>query len=122
VSDEIAPLTPAEEHNLTLHPAAIEQATENPEVLIQMTRAQLAIVQDRMVRKVLGDASSSVTQLAVVHERLSKNAELAPKGPTGGPGAGAQVVINFVRGAGKEKVVIEAAPGGPNQAIDVTPA
>lgn len=90
---------------LQLPPAAIEAIATEPERLVELTRSQLAIVQDRMVRKILMDPSASIGQFAAVHERLSKNANLTPQHAIGGS---AQVTINFIR-AGKESVTIEAA-------------
>lgn len=105
MSDQPSPLdNKAVAQTVALHPAIVEDVAVNPEKLVELTRSQLAIVQDRMVRKILTDPQATIGQFANVHERLSKNANLTPQQAVGGS---AQVVINFIR-AGKEPVTIEA--------------
>lgn len=101
-------LNPAEAKPLELAPALIEAVQEDPELLVHITRSQLAVVQDRMVKKLLENKDASMAQYAAVHEQLSKNARIkeAPAG-AGGQSGGTQVVINFIRAPGHEKVVIE---------------
>ena len=115
----IPPLDPANAKTLTLHPAIVEGVQEDPELLVQMSRAQLAVVQDRMVKRALESNDTTIGQLAVVHERLSKNAKLEPQQGAAAGHPGTQVVINFIRAPGKEKVVIDSTP---QQVIDVKPA
>lgn len=110
MTDELEKLTPSQElinQSLTLHPAIVEACTDDPDALVELTRAQLAVVQDRMVKRALQNVDTSIAQLATVHERLSKNAQIE-KHPTGPAGAmGAQVIINFIRSPGRESVTIE---------------
>lgn len=102
---EATQLNPAVEQQLQIAPALVEAVREDPELLTQVTRAQLAVVQDRLVKKVLSDPDASVAQLAAVHERLAKGAKTETK-EQGGPKT-ASVVINFIRGGGREGVTIE---------------
>lgn len=109
---ELEELPPATKDHITLEPALVEAAQEDPEVLVGLTRGQLAVVQDRMVRKVLGDRDATVTALATVHRALSENAQLKPQ-PGVHAGSGGQVVINFIVGGKKEPLVIDGATGKP---------
>lgn len=100
-------LNPNTEQAISLPPALVEAVQENPELLTELTRGQLAVVQDRMVQRVLKDPQASIAQLATVHKALSDNAHLK-KAETVGPTGGTQVVINFIREArSNEKVVIQ---------------
>lgn len=110
---ELEELPPATQHHIAMAPALVEAAQEDPEVLTKLTRGQLAVVQDRMVRKVLGDSEATIGQLATVHKALSDNAQLKQAAAAVG-GAGG-VTINFVFGKKKESLVIEG------EAMDVTP-
>ncbi len=92
---------------LDMPPALVQAIQKEPELLVALTRGQLAIVQDRMIRMALADPTITLGQLAVVHERLSKNAKLEQTAaPAQGAGA-PQVVINIIRGGGRPGVVIE---------------
>lgn len=95
---------------ITLPPELVTQCKEDPQVLVEMTRGQLAIVQDRMVTKLLTSGEATLAQYAQVHERLSKNAGVEPK-QFGGSGAGFSIVLNV----GPQPSKTEAAT------IDVTP-
>lgn len=97
--------------HVAVPPALIEEVQQNPDALVEITRGQLALVQDRMVRKVLADGSASIAQLAVVHERLSKNAGFESK-ERGGGGKPPQVVINFIRDGERAPVTITAEGDG----------
>lgn len=110
---ELEELSPATQHHIAMPPALVEAAQEDPEVLTKLTRGQLAVVQDRMVRRVLGDPDATVTQLAAVHKALSDNAQM--KQAVTAAGAGGGVTINFVFGKKRELLTIEG------QATDVTP-
>lgn len=108
MSEQEQPLTPAMAEAIKMPPALVQAIQEDPELLVELTRGQLALVQDRMIRKALADPEISLAQLAVVHERLSKNARLEPKEGAPGAGAGApKVVINIIRGSGRPGVTIE---------------
>lgn len=97
MSDEtpLVSLPPAASHAIKIDPALVEAVQDEPEILTRLTRGQLMLVQDRMVRKVMGDPDASATALAVVHERLSKNAKLDPENAAVGKGTGFTVVINL---------------------------
>lgn len=101
-------LNPNTKRAIALPPALVEACQDDPELLVQLTRGQLAVVQDRMVGKVLGDAEATVTQLVTVHEALSRNANIKPAANQG-LGSGTQITINFIRESRNEKVVIEGA-------------
>jgi hypothetical protein len=107
------PLTPAEAQHTALHPALVEAARDDPDLLVKISRAQLAVVQDRMVNKLLDNPEASAAQYALVHERLSKNAQLEPKNGAGQQGTGFSIVINVQPPA-------VTAPT-THQTIDVTP-
>lgn len=92
-------------------PALVEAAQEDPEVLTKLTRGQLAVIQDRMVRRVLADQDVSVGALVSVHDALAKNARLKPEATAAS--AGGQVVINFIVGGKKEQLTIDNATGQP---------
>jgi hypothetical protein len=114
VSEELGleTLNPNTQQAINLPPALVEAVQENPELLTQLTRGQLAVVQDRMVQRVLGDPAASVSALATVHKALSDNAQLKKNDATAA-GGGTQVVINFIRSAGKETLTIDNATGKP---------
>lgn len=107
---ELEPLNPNTQQAIHMPPALVEAVQESPELLTQLTRGQLAVVQDRMVQKVLGDPTASVSALVTVHKALSDNAQLK-KTEAGTGAAGAQVVINFIRSAGKETLTIDNETG-----------
>lgn len=103
-------LNPNTQQAISLPPALVEAVQENPELLTELTRGQLAVVQDRMVQRVLGDPGASITALATVHKALSENAQLKKAEAAVGGVSGTQVVINFIREArADEKVVVEGA-------------
>ena len=110
---EHKPLTPAEAAHTELHPALVEAARDDPELLVKISRAQLAVVQDRMVNKLLDNPEASAAQYALVHERLSKNAQLEPKNGSAQQGAGFSIIINVQPPA--------ATTPTTHQTIDVTP-
>lgn len=105
-------------NTLLVPPQLVEAVQEDPELLVQLTRSQLVVVQDKMVRAILDDNKATVAQMAVVHERLSKNARIENKEGQQG-NAGTQIVINFHRHSGRETVVVE---GQATNATDVAPA
>ena len=106
---EPIPLPPALNAAIAMPPALVEAIEKDPELLVELTRGQLAIVQDRLVRKALGDPQVTLSQLAAVHEALTKNANLKPAAGGHG-GSGVQVTINFVRAKG-EGVTIDGKTG-----------
>lgn len=103
MSDELEPVSKTHLDKVAVAPALVEAVQKNPDLLREITLGQLMIVQDRMVRKVLTDPEASAAALALVHERLSKNAKVEAPVQTGGQ----QVIINLIRGKGKEAVTIE---------------
>lgn len=105
-------LPPAVEAHIAMPPALVEAVQEDPELLVQLTRGQLAVVQDRMVSRVMKDPDATIGQLASVHEQLSKNARLKPEAGASSNSA-AQVVINFIRAPGKDTLTIDNATGKP---------
>lgn len=92
---------------LSLPPALVEAVQDDPELAVGLARSQLLLVQDKMVQKLLDDPEATVSQYAVVHERLQKTARIEPEKNQGG-GSGNQITINFIRSDGREKVVIDA--------------
>lgn len=104
-------LDPATEAHIHMPPALVQAAQDDPEVLVKLTRGQLAVVQDRMVQKVLTEADTSLSALATVHERLSRNAKIEKADVVGG--AGAAVVVNFIVGGKKEVLTIDNETGKP---------
>lgn len=90
---------------IALPPKLLEEIIESNEAYERFTRGQLALIQHEMVTKLRGNPDASVSQYAVVHERLSKNAKLE-KGAAQGS-TGTQVVINFVRAKEERGVTIE---------------
>jgi hypothetical protein len=106
IPQEHFPPTPAELASVELHPATVQKVQESPEELARIARGQLAIVQDRMVRKVLANPDATIGQYVTVHERLAKVARI--EGNQQAPASGGQqVVINIIRAAGRERVTIE---------------
>lgn len=101
-------IPPAVDKHVSVPPQLVEAVQEDPELLVKLTRSQMAVVQDRMVRRVLEDADVSLSALAAVHERLSKGARIEAKEQAQGAG-GAQVVINFHRHSGRDTVTIEGS-------------
>lgn len=99
-------MSAAEAHAVALSPKLVELCQDDPELLQRLARGQLAIVQDRLVRKVLNNPDVTPAQLAIVHERLSKISRVEGTPPAAG-GAGQQVTINIIRAPGKDQVVIE---------------
>lgn len=101
-------ISPALAAAIAMPPALVEAIEKDPELLVALTRGQLAIVQDRLVRKALTDPEITLSQLAAVHEALTKNAQLkSPQQPLPFGVAGPQVIINFIRAPGKAPVTIE---------------
>ncbi len=116
---ELEQLDSATDSHIAMPPALVQGAQEDPELLVQLTRGQLAVIQDRMVRRVLGDPEATVGALATVHKALSENAQLKPgQGVRGAAGDGVGVVINFIIGSEKKSLTIE----GQAQPVDVLPA
>lgn len=107
---ELEQLPEATRHHIAMEPALVEAVQENPELLAQLTRGQLAVVQDRLVTRVLNNPDSSIAQLAQVHAALSSNAQLKPAAGASAGGS-AQVVINFMIGGKKEPLVIDGQTG-----------
>jgi hypothetical protein len=106
MSEELKlPLNPNTKQAIALPPALVEAVQEDPELLVSLTRGQLAVVQDRMVQKVIGDPEASVAQLATVHKALSDNAQL--KQQTGVTAGGQQLIVNFIVGGKKESLIVE---------------
>lgn len=108
MSDEVhTPPTVAELAPIEVPPALIEACQDEPELLTMLARGQLALVQQRMVQKILNHPDASIGQFVAVHERLAKIAKIEGN-QAQGPGSGAQqVVINIIRAPGKEQVTIE---------------
>lgn len=107
MAQDTTPLNPALDKAIAMPPALVEAIEKDPELLVQLTRGQLAIVQDRLVRRALTDPQITIAQLAAVHEALAKQASLkGGQQPLAGAG-GPQVVINFIRAPGKAPVTIE---------------
>jgi len=102
---DMKPVDPTSLQHVSLPPALVQQCQDDPEALVKLSRGQLAIVQDRMVRMVLGNPEATVGQYAAVHERLSKNSRIETVQPAAG--GGQQVVINIIRGEGRPAVTIE---------------
>lgn len=104
------PLPVALDKTIAMPPALVEAIEKDPDLLVALTRGQLAIVQDRLVRKALTDPEISLGQLAMVHEALTKNAALKnpQPSPIAGGAGGAKVVINIMRAPGREAVTIES--------------
>lgn len=92
-------LTAAESKAISLPPALVEMVQGSPDLLVQLARGQLALVQDRMVRRVLQDPQATSQQFAQVHDALAKVA--FGKGGAGGGGEGVsrgpQFQINILR-------------------------
>lgn len=109
-------LDPAVDAHISMPPALVEAVQEDPELLAKLTRGQLAVVQDRMVRNVLGNPDTTIGQLATVHKALSDNAQLKPAPGQGGAAAGTQLVINFIVGGKKEQLTIDNDTGQPDAA------
>jgi hypothetical protein len=101
----LAPPAPAALDHIKVPPQLVEACQGDPELLVALARGQLALVQDRLVRKVLNDPEASVGQMAAVHERLSKIARVENAGQQSN--AGQQVTINIIRGEGRPAVTIE---------------
>ena len=108
MASEAVPLNPALAAAISMPPALVQAIQEDPELLVALTRGQLAIVQDRLIRKALGDPEITYSSLVAIHEILAKNANLKGAQPSGPGGAGApQVLIQILRAPGKETVVID---------------
>lgn len=106
MSDE--PRLPATiEKSIKIPPALVEACAEDPELLTKLSRSQLAVVQDLMVRRLIDNPETSLALHATVHAQLSKNANINAKDEAAAQ-RGAQVVINFHRHGKDETVVIES--------------
>lgn len=102
--DEAEPtgLKPAEAKAISMPPALVEEIQGTPELLQALARGQLALIQDRMVRKVLSDPNATVGAYAQVHDALAKIAFGRGGGAASGAGEGAGkpgVQINIIRAA-----------------------
>lgn len=87
-------ITPTHEHYIDVPPQLVDAVREDPEVLAQLSRAQLLLVQHKLTRQYLYSDSATVAQGTAVAEVLRKTAALDPKETRGGP-TGASVVFNF---------------------------
>lgn len=96
---------PAKLAPINMPPALVEACQKDPELLTELTRGQLAVVQDRMVQMALSSNEVTLSQLAAVHDALTKNAQL--KGNAAAGPSGQSITINFIRESRNEKVVVE---------------
>jgi len=102
------PTPPAKLAPINMHPALVEACQKDPELLTELTRGQLAVVQDKMVQMALSNSEITLSQLAAVHDALTKNANLKKGDAAGvGIGAGQPLVVNFIFDRNNEKVVVE---------------
>ncbi len=107
--EHLAP-TVAELAPIEVPPQLIEACQNDPELLTMLARGQLALVQHRMVHKILNNPDVSVGQFVAVHERLAKIAKVeGPDKSAQGAGPGFSVVINL------------GDAGPATKTIDVTP-
>ena len=98
---------PAKLAPINMPPALVEACQKDPELLTELTRGQLAVVQDRMVQMALSNPEVTLSQLAAVHDALTKNAQLKKAEAGAGVMAGQKVVVNFIFDRNNEKVVVE---------------
>lgn len=101
-------ITPTHEHYIDVPPQLVDAVREDPEVLAQLSRAQLLLVQHKLAKKFLYDDNATVAQGTAVAEVLRKTANLEPKGGAGGAGSGFSITIN-IPGTDKSLVVEGAA-------------
>jgi hypothetical protein len=80
---------------LSLPPAMLEAIGEDPEVLVSLSRVQLAMVNDRMVKKLMANPDPSPNQFTAVSEQLRKTATLTgANAEVKGTGFSVNIVIN----------------------------
>lgn len=83
------------DRQLALPPAVLEAISDDPEILMQLSRVQLAVVNDRMVKKLLATPDPSHAQYTAVSEQLRKTATLQSNANgTAGTGFSVNIVIN----------------------------
>jgi hypothetical protein len=81
--------------HLSLPPAMLEAIGEDPEVLVNLSRVQLALVNDRMVKKLMATPDPSPNQFTAVSEQLRKTATMTGASvDTKGTGFSVNIVIN----------------------------
>lgn len=102
-------ITPTHEHYIDVPPQLVDAVREDPEVLAQLSRAQLLLVQHKLTRQYLYSDSATVAQGTAVAEVLRKTANLEPKGGAGGgAGSGFSITINIPQVGQAAGHVIEA--------------
>lgn len=117
MTTEAVEINPALAAAISMPPALVQALEKDPELLVELTRGQLAIVQQRLVQKALTDPEITLGQLATVHEALVKNAHLKGNQQGQGMPVGAQIIVNFIVGGENKPLVIE----GQSQVTDVAP-
>lgn len=119
MTTEIEPLNAALAKSLLMPPALVEAIQDDPDLLVKLTRGQLAVVQDRLVRRALTDPDISIAQLATIHEALARAANVKGIQPAAQATAAQSVVIQIIRSPAKgEGLTIE----GKATQVDFTPA
>jgi hypothetical protein len=85
----------AKNRQLMLPPAMLEAIREDPEVLVGLSRVQLAMVNDRMVKKLMSTPDPSHSQFTAVSEQLRKTATMTGASVDAkGTGFSVNIVIN----------------------------
>ena len=79
---------------LALSPAYLEAIADNPDELVKLTRVQLAMVNYKMVSKLLGNQESTPSQYVAVSDQLRKTVSLN-NATDGGVGAGFSINITL---------------------------
>lgn len=90
---------------IELHAKLVDAVREDPEVLVQLSRAQLTLVQDKLTRQYLNASDPTIAQGTAVAEALRKTANLDPKQAAGGSGGGFS--INIVIPGSDKSVTVE---------------
>lgn len=98
----------ATEKALEVPPALVQAVQEDPSILVELSRSQLLVVQDLMVRRLIDTPDASISAHAAVHEAIRKNAQMDPKGGDAQKGTGFSVVINLNNDTPNKAIEVKA--------------
>ncbi len=108
MSDLSDPIDPVAGRHIAVPPQLVEAVQTDPEVLAQLSRAQLILVQDKLTRQYLRSGDASIAQGTAVAEILRKTANLEPKQTTSQGGNGFSITINIPQVGDVKGTTIEA--------------
>lgn len=108
-ADTITTPDDAKKAIVAVPPQLVDAVRTDPELLAQLSRAQLMLVQDKLTRDYLKNVEAPVSQGVAVADVIRKTANLEPKQGTGpGAGNGFSITINLPAVGQAQATTIEA--------------